>query len=126
MDSTTLLANGQNGVVPFNNCDISVAQDGTLMAPQVVPLIAKTLTPGRVTVGATATQIAPQRLWRDACRITLLAAGEIFIGAAGVTAATGDLFAGNRGSWIAVAGGAAIFAVVASSTLNISITELLL
>lgn len=81
-----------------------------------------TLATGQVPVGTGSTQIVPARTGRSSVKITNLGVVDIFIGATGVAAGTGDLLLGVKGSSITLRTSAAVFGI-AASTQSVSFIE---
>lgn len=65
----------------------------------------------QVTVGTTATQIVPARSGRMAVTITMVGAGDVFVGPTGVTVANGALLLGTKGSSITIHTQGAVFGI---------------
>lgn len=81
--------------------------NGTSVATAANPLPTATygaasLATSQVTVGTSATQIVAARAGRMAVTITMLGAGDIFVGGAAVTVANGALLLGTKGSSITI------------------------
>lgn len=69
---------------------------------------AASLATNQVTVGTSATQIVPARAGRMAVTITMVGAGDIFVGGPAVTVANGALLLGTKGSSITIPTQAAV------------------
>lgn len=72
---------------------------------------AASLATSQVTVGTSATQIVAARSGRMAVTITMVGAGDVFVGAAGVTVANGALLLGTKGSSITIPTQGAVFGI---------------
>lgn len=70
-----------------------------------------TIATSQVNVGVASTQIVPARSGRLAVTITMVGAGDIFVGVTGVTAANGALLLGVKGSSITIPTQAAVFGI---------------
>lgn len=70
-----------------------------------------TIATSQVNVGTASTQIVPARSGRLAVTITMVGAGDIFVGVTGVTAANGALLLGVKGSSITIPTQAAVFGI---------------
>lgn len=81
MDQVALIPNGQNSVIPLYECDVSVAQDGSQMAPAIV-LASWPVTPVQIDVStASSVPIAPATTGKinNAYRVILTAAGPVTV-----------------------------------------------
>lgn len=76
----------------------------------------------QVAVGTSATQIVAARSGRLAVTVTMLGAGDIFLGASGVTVSNGTLLLGNKGSSVTVPTQAALFGIGAAGQ-SVSVLE---
>lgn len=90
--------------------------NGTSVATAANPLPTATygaasLATNQVTVGTSATQIVAARSGRMAVTITMVGAGDVFVGVSGVTTATGALLLGTKGSSITIPTQAAVFGI---------------
>lgn len=103
-----------------NNKKVSVSASRPLPTAEALPIAVAT---GQITVAATATVVVPVRTARKSITITNLGAVDVFIGAAGVTAATGHLLSGVKGQSITLATPAAISAIVGVGTQAVSFIE---
>lgn len=65
----------------------------------------------QVTVGTSSTQIVPARSGRMAVTITMVGAGDVFVGVTGVTVANGALLLGTKGSSITIPTQGAVFGI---------------
>lgn len=65
----------------------------------------------QVSVGTSATQIVPARGGRLAVTITMVGAGDVFVGATGVTVANGSLLLGTKGSSVTIPTQGAVFGI---------------
>lgn len=72
---------------------------------------AASLATSQVTVGTSATQIVAARSGRMAVTITMVGAGDVFVGVTGVTVANGALLLGTKGSSITIPTQAAVFGI---------------
>lgn len=72
---------------------------------------AASLATSQVTVGTAATQIVAARSGRMAVTITMMGAGDVFVGVTGVTVANGALLLGTKGSSITIPTQAAVFGI---------------
>lgn len=76
----------------------------------------------QVAVGTSATQIVAARSGRLAVTVTMLGAGDIFLGASGVTVSNGTLLLGTKGSSVTVPTQAALFGIGAAGQ-SVSVLE---
>lgn len=72
---------------------------------------AATFATNQIAVGTSATQIVAARAGRMAVTITMLGAGDLFLGVAGVTVANGTLLLGTKGSSVTIPTQAAVFGI---------------
>lgn len=76
----------------------------------------------QVAVGTTATQIVAARAGRLAVTVTMLGAGDLFLGTASVTTANGTLLLGTKGSSVTLPTQAAVFGIGAAGQ-SVSVLE---
>lgn len=76
----------------------------------------------QVAVGTSATQIVAARSGRLAVTITMLGAGDIFVGPSGVAVGTGTLLLGTKGSSVTLPTQAAVFGIGAAGQ-SVSVLE---
>lgn len=94
------------------NCGLN----GTSVATASNPLPtasygAASIATNQVTVGTSSTQIVPARAGRMAVTITMVGAGDLFVGVSGVTIANGALLLGTKGSSITIPTQGAVFGI---------------
>lgn len=80
------------------------------------------LATSQVSVGTSATQIVAARAGRLAVTITMVGAGDIFLGIAGVTVTNGALLVGTKGASVTIPTQAAVFGIGAVAQ-TVSIIE---
>lgn len=76
----------------------------------------------QVAVGTSSTQIVAARSGRLAVTITMLGAGDLYLGVSGVTVANGTLLLGTKGSSVTLPTQAAVFGVGAAGQ-SVSVLE---
>lgn len=76
----------------------------------------------QVSVGTSSTQIVAARSGRLAVTITMLGAGDLYLGVAGVTVANGTLLLGTKGSSVTLPTQAAVFGIGAAGQ-SVSVLE---
>src|SRR5215467_935509 len=109
---TRVCQNAINATTGANNC-VDVSQSFPL---SVAPGTTGNIATGQVTVGATATLIAAARPGRVSITIINNGTTDVFLGPSGVTATTGLLLLGIKGTAITISGSAAIYGIVGSGT----------
>lgn len=75
---------------------------------------AATFATNQIAVGTSATQVVAARAGRMAVTITMLGAGDLYLGAAAVTIANGTLLLGTKGSSVTIPTQAAVFGIGAA------------
>jgi len=78
---------------------------------------------GQVSIASYATQIVPVRAGRKEITIANHGTTAVYIGGAGVTAATGLFLAGVQGQGVTITGAAAVYAITASGSQTVSFLE---
>lgn len=101
--------------------------NGTGIATAVNPVATRdygsaSIATSQVAVGTTATQIVAARSGRLAVTITMLGAGDLFLGVSGVTVANGTLLLGTKGSSVTLPTQAAVFGIGAAGQ-SVSVLE---
>lgn len=81
------------------------------------------LATNQVTVAATATLIAPARATRNAITVTNLSTVDIYLGVSGVTAATGTLLLGAKGSSVTFPTVQAVYGISSTGSNLVSYLE---
>lgn len=77
---------------------------------------ANNIATGQVSVGATATQIAPVRQGRQSVTIYQTGTTQVYVGAKGVTTTTGAPLGTTAGNPITIPGGAPVYGIVTTGT----------
>lgn len=112
-------ASGSPVSAPAVNTDGSTdtaGVDGTSRASASNPFPSRSygsasIATSQVSVGTSATQIVPAGSGRLAVTITMVGAGDVFVGATGVTVANGSLLLGTKGSSITIPTQGAVFGI---------------
>jgi hypothetical protein len=120
---------GIGGVVTYSYLgwsDRPVRTDPTGTTVQPVNVInegAANIATNQVSIGTSATQVVPVNATRRGVSITNLGTTDVWVGAAGVTTATGDLLAGSKGASVFIPTTAAVYAIVGIGTQAVSFME---
>ena len=112
-------ATGVDVTPPMVNADGSTeiaGANGTSVATASNPVPTRdhgsaSIATSQVSVGTSATQIVPARSGRLAVTITMVGAGDVFLGATGVTVANGSLLLGTKGSSVTIPTQGAVFGI---------------
>lgn len=96
-----------------------------MAGPPVMPVGCDNIATAQVTVASTVggTPIAVARPGRGEIQITNTAATAVYLGIAGVTTATGTLLPGIIGATVVLKTTAAIFGIVASTSVLVTVLE---
>lgn len=129
-DGSTVAADIINATI-YQRVKLTWGANGTAVdasAANPIPVTLSTsgadeIATAQVSVANTSTAIVAARSGRQDVTITNHGTTDVYIGATGVTTATGMLLVGIKGGAITISGGAAVFGIVGSGTQTVSYLE---
>lgn len=110
-------------VDPATGVPVPTGAAGNPIYVNTTQLGASNLATGQATATTSASILVPARSGRISVTVENLGTTDTFLGAAGVTAATGMLLVGTKGSAVTIYTQAAIYGIVATGTQAVSFLE---